>query len=545
MNRQSTDTDVTSFGNRIKLERIRWGEFWRTISYRARHSPIISYFPYLIIVFAATGCAQPFLYNEARDRQGQAATKAASEVKLTETVTTIQKRFDSLLDLELDAAKTRFVQIRESEIKELAFKTAPIKDTWIERINTRLTAIGGMADWQKIDDLAKKEKIAQDHVAERRNGFIEAFMVVPPPCDRLIKQPGFPPSDFQGIKEEQRKEAESFLQRFIEPCTTFVDAQTELKAARKSESGGELTRVLLQLERDQTEKRENDELRQVVQAAMQSAIDAYNKEAQDIDKPEHKNTYSERLVAAAQKLLDTLKTLEEKQGALGVEVLAKERIKHIEEVLTAITRGEVDTSKWNGNLRKAIAVTGSIPALTDEATEMLHEAKRPRLVPLVIAREHQRQLVEEAARVDAVLERRIAASQKIVKLYRNEYDTLSYIFRTLKKSGQQSWQAQSLLKLDANLKLEQKRLLYELLGIYFGDIPQLQSDQRLWEYRRITTFYEETIERSKAGALMWQNLLDGVANTVAGYHSAGVKPEEIAQLLQALGVVAVGIGVNR
>jgi hypothetical protein len=323
-----------------------------------------------------------------------------------------------------------------------------------------------------------------------------------------------------------------------------VDARRNLDEA-KPRTGSELADAVAQLKADQEEKRMNEESRKTAQDAFKRAMDEYAKEARKLEKPEGKNTYLQRVVAAAQKLREALEKIEKEQGAIGIEVLAKERLNRIDEVVTAATEGNIDTSKWEGDLRKAVAVAGSVPAIADEARAMLREASRPRLTPLVIAREHQRQIVEEAAKVDAVLDRRIAASEKIAEAYRSEVNTLSKILRTIDAEAQKGWHSKSLLELNKELDPEQKRLLYELLGIYFDDVPRFQSEQRFWEYRRVATFYDETIERSKSAALMWQNLLDGVAGTLAGYHSAGIKPEDLSRLLQALGVVSIGVGVNR
>ncbi|MEQ1844082.1 MAG: hypothetical protein ABL983_00725 [Nitrospira sp.] len=506
---------------------------------------VACYFFGLVMVLAISGCAENYLYNAARDKQGQAATKAASEAKLIDTVATVEKRFDGLLSLELDATKTRFAHIRELEIRELAFKTKPIQETWIDRIKQRLSRVGGTADWGKVDQLARNAEIKQELVAEHRDSFLDTFLVAAPSCDELIKDPRLPHSVTDKIEKEKQDEAARFIQRFIEPCKEFLDAQKKLEEEYKPSASSEIISAAAQLEADKKKKGKNDEVRKVAEKAVQRAIDEYTQEAKKLEKPEDKDTYKWRVVAAAKKLRDALESLEQGQDAIGMEVLAKERLNHIENVLTAVTEGNVDTSKWDEKLRKSVAVAGSIPALADEAGRILREAERPRLIPLAIAREHQRQIVDEAQKVDAVLARRVAASEKIVEAYRNELNTLLKIYNVLDAKQQRSWQSKSLPQLNKGLDPTGKRLLYELLGEYFDDVPRFQSDQRFWEYRRLATYYEETIERSKSAALMWQNLLEGVTNTLAGYHSAGIKSEDVALLLQALGVVAIGVGVNR
>jgi hypothetical protein len=248
-------------------------------------------------------------------------------------------------------------------------------------------------------------------------------------------------------------------------------------------------------------------------------------------------------MAAAQKLRETIRRLESSQDLLGSEVVAEERINQIETVLSALAGGETDPSKWSDDLRKAVAVAGSLPSLSDDAISTLREARRPRLIPLAIAREHQRLFVDEGAKVANILSRRIAASETLVETYLKELETLTDIRE--KVNNQTSWPSQSLLQLNKDLKPDEKRLLYELLGTYFDEVPRFQSEERALEYARLATFYDETQARSKSAALMWQNSFDGIANTLATYHSTGIKPEELARLIQALGVTAIGVGANR
>jgi hypothetical protein len=53
--------------------------------------------------FNLIGCSQNFLYDASRDKMGQAAVKAASEVKLNDTANAFENRFTGLLALEVEA----------------------------------------------------------------------------------------------------------------------------------------------------------------------------------------------------------------------------------------------------------------------------------------------------------------------------------------------------------------------------------------------------------------------------------------------------------
>jgi len=504
----------------------------------------------LVAVLTLSGCASKFLYNSAQDKQGQAATKAASEYKPVDTVTIVEKRFEGLLALELDAAEKRFANIRELEIRELAFKDTPISETLIKRIENRLYVVKGQ-DKAALKKLEMERDLIKMKLEERITGFIENFSLPTFSREELCNEKVMESADFpKTVKEKIPKKEEvaaNFVRQILPKCKDFLDSQGRLDKVLKPGLGTKLPEAITQLELDKAEKKKNDEEREEAKKALGKAIKDYTDEAKKLEKPENSKTYAARIKEAAKKLQDVLGGLETAQKAVGMEVVAEERLRRIEEVISAVAGGNVDTSKWGEELRKSVAIVGSLPALADEAQKMLLEAQRPRLTPLVIAREHQREIVEEGVKINEVLKRRIEASEKIVEAYQNELKTLLHIYNQISAEGQKPWHSKSLLQLskDKELPPKEKRLLYELLGIYFDDVPRFQRDEELWEYRRVATFYDETIVRSKYAAMMWQNLIEGVANVLAGYHSTGIKPEDLARLIEALGVISIGVGVNR
>jgi hypothetical protein len=108
----------------------------------------------------------------------------------------------------------------------------------------------------------------------------------------------------------------------------------------------------------------------------------------------------------------------------------------------------------------------------------------------------------------------------------------------------EQWRSKTMDQVTADPSPATRRALYEALGRYFDDVARFQRDQRLWEYRYVATSYDEAIVHSKYAALMWQNLNEGIAATLAGYHGSGIKPETIAEFLKAFGIIVIGIGVN-
>lgn len=58
----------------------------------------------VLFAFALGGCASNILYNEPRDKQAQAAKKAASEVSLLPAMDALDKKYSALSQLEIKPA---------------------------------------------------------------------------------------------------------------------------------------------------------------------------------------------------------------------------------------------------------------------------------------------------------------------------------------------------------------------------------------------------------------------------------------------------------
>ena len=169
-----------------------------------------SLFMIVLVAVASSGCAHSYVHNAERDKQGQEAVKATSELKLAETVSAIDKKFEGLLGLELDAAKTRFTNIREHEIRQLTFSDKPLIDVWKSRIVNRLTQVGGSANWDNLSSLLEDVGTKQKQLAESQNTFADAVNMTAPSCDDLLKEQKLPESAVKEIPEDKVSEAHHF-----------------------------------------------------------------------------------------------------------------------------------------------------------------------------------------------------------------------------------------------------------------------------------------------------------------------------------------------
>jgi hypothetical protein len=64
-------------------------------------------------------------------------------------------------------------------------------------------------------------------------------------------------------------------------------------------------------------------------------------------------------------------------------------------------------------------------------------------------------------------------------------------------------------------------------------------------YMRIAARHAAVLDASDTALAQWQNLIAVPVSQLVAYHGSGIKTEDIAALLQALGVASIAAGVNR
>lgn len=488
-----------------------------------------------LTVLGISGCAsQNYLYNAGKDKQGQIAATSARDVQLVDTVNAAEKRYAQLLDLEIEAVKSRFKLIRDYEIREIALSNTnkKLSETWVKRIELRQALI-------RPGDKPENIGAAKATLSEENNKLLdireelERVVKHVPDCDVALQNEQLASQLTKQLSERDKTEAVGFYKQLRTKCSDLVAAQKVFETA-----SGLLGKSQYQLATDEAALNFHNQAKAAAETQLAASVDAYKAAMTGLSPSS--TSYADKLSVEAARLLKAVKGIEDAQKVAGIEVVARSRLDRIEELLTQLTEGSVSTSQWSEDQRAGVALMGTLPALADEARKMLRETVRPRIVPLILAKEHQRLVVEEASQVNVVISRRIEASRNIVRAYNDEYKALTTVGQKLKEGEMVQ---QTLQDLNLASKPEQRRKLYEALGIYFDDVPRYQLAQHIWEYRRLATFYDESIEHSKYAALMWQNLNQGIANTLAGYHGSGIKPETIAEFLKALGVILIGAGV--
>lgn len=253
---------------------------------------------------------------------------------------------------------------------------------------------------------------------------------------------------------------------------------------------------------------------------------------------------------AHKKLCDALAALD-KLGDRGVQVLAEEKLKRIHTVLAAMS---------------GIAPAGGVDAPVDDSLALLAAGSRlgnaleryrladelPPLEPLVI--EKQLAEVELAyanagahigqARLQHARER-VAAIHDEIRMLGEARSTVANLgalpaATTRCTSGPTCASYESLLNDSATpSKAPTYRAAYRAMALLSESFTSARERQQTAQVSLAALDYQEALIRSEAAVASWKALVDTPIAQLKSYHSRGLRPEVVAAILQALGVVGI------
>ncbi len=546
--------------------------------------------PFLLAVFLCPGCATSVLYNEARDKQGQEAKKATAEVHLAETITQLDKKFKALSELEIAVLKERAATTRNFEIEYVAATDSPISESYVQffldfrikkltgnkiEVNDQRAWVGDAAALLRFEkNVAGKARlfeavarIESDCASARKWGALKD-RATPPTANLSTEAKRRIPAARQPLVQaplgnlivacnelEEQKSPDFEKKRGLPQGSEIVLRQAELKKDREAHG-----RYQADLAEEQTKLKE-------LQKTFASEVDALAPTVAD-------ETYLARLskaAAALEKGADGLAAAAGKLGSAHDYAIAIEKLEALETVLGAVATGVSDPSKLSSDQRTAVAVVRLIPSIADEADKLLKEAKKPRLGPLMLAKEHQRVIVDGFEAQAALDERRILLREKrlnaaIAELQALFQARLALEIESARERTDQVPARESILGVNINKKLteiqsgaqevkgvteetrvveakraaQEKRRLYESFGFYFDDAHRFRVEQDVLRLQINAMTYESVMQASKTGAQAWESLITNISTILATYHSAGVKPADIAEFVKALGLFYIG-----
>ena len=306
--------------------------------------------------------------------------------------------------------------------------------------------------------------------------------------------------------------------------------------------GGEMAKAVEQYETDKAALDAARGNEAPLKDAYKAARDEYDKAVADYERD---STLLANVQEKASAVRDAAAALAELQDAFSVELLAEGRLKSIDSFFKTVA--STDPAELPKDANRTAAALALLPDLVDKSRKALAEAKKPLAFPLLMRRNYE-QLRLEAAK------REIAARQAMVDLSRDLMDGI-YL-----EAGQVSHAARSfhdaavvedssvtmLAAFDArNTDKNQRELLYSAAGRYLDALNRLEARRYKLQYMRIAATHERALAYAEVNLKQWESLIGTTVNQVGDYSAGGIKSQDITDLINAAGLIYIGVGVNK
>lgn len=490
----------------------------------------------MLCALGLAGCSGLRLHDAERDRQGQAARKAWSEVDLQASIDAERANLQALLAAELDTQRTLATAIRDHELRALV-RGSSVTQALVERVNARLK---GLADQPAAIKSAREKLIevrkSQDLVAAKTNDLASKGLV-PPACGEAAETP---PAIAQWLAQEPNpmsaatvRSALRILRRECERKLSEADVYLPF--------GGAIGIAWSEYALEERNLRTEKERLAVLERTYRQARDAYDKAVAASTAPAEPGAQA-TVNAAAEKVRSAVAALQGSSSPYAARLLAEERLQAIADLAQAITESAPGRTEpaTAGKTARTVAL---LPGLADDVRSAIAQSRKPLALPLLI-RKNFEQLNLEAAKRD------IAAREEIVRLSHELVIVLYQQAQQLWLAGQELQQTSDLhgrTVVDAfsNGTTRQRETLYAAAARYLDAINRLDAKRYILEYRRVAAHHEKTLAYAEVNARQWKSLIDTSVNQVADYSAGGLKPDQIANFLNTIGLLSIGVGVNK
>lgn len=497
-----------------------------------------------------SACAgPPHLYSEVRDKQGIAAKEAWKAVDINDQITTERSNLNKLLAAQLEAQDRLTKLERDGAVRALVSGSS-VDSALGEPVRKRLGDLAGTPDAFKPVTQATLQLKAFEATGTLfiAPAFSAAQLPVPD-CASLKKRPvpdgvaklvelaGPEPAPTAMASPEWVKigSVKAALVQLKADCDALPDVGATV-AALPAESPVRL--AWKQYSDDKEALATATDGSSAKQLEYKAAKDAYQKAVGD---EKAGKTAASQVATAKKRLQDAIKALDSAPESISTAFISKERLAELNSLLSALDAYSPDKPVTAGAGQVA-ALLVLVPNLVDSQRAAELEARKPVALPLLIARDNLELQLEAA-------QRNVKAHQEMVRLSKQMFDTSVEEAEAVISADAALKQAPELLKMrpteamttgDANKRV----FVYRAATRYIDSIYRLQGRRLKLQYTRLAVIDERALAYAEVNAKQWQSLIGTTVDQNAAYHAGGIKPESIMGLVNSLGIIWIGVGVN-
>ena len=476
-----------------------------------------------VLSLLSTGCAGTHLYNADDHKAAQdavAALTAASPDKVFQA-----SRANLAILAARQEAQARDVVLAGRKLdfygltKDGKVDGAKVKS----HIDTLLSRLLGSSDEQAVDavGMVKGRLSRQSTLRDTLDGRAASFAgtgVRVPPCVAEKALPAF--ADFK--HDDPTGDLAALYQSYTQECGRVLAAEAQgedwpslagtLGAASVAANDARARLAGLDLAAAAAKKTAD-----AAAAALKQAAEAVA-QAAEVKLPALQKDLSEKAEAAA-KAVDGLAG----SGLIGEEEAARQRLAHIDAILTALADNTAATDKPASTEQVAVAYLKSLGTVSEGIGRLQAKARMPALTPLILERDRQKYLLLAAQLAQAAAHKRLTYLDDQVAALLDEAVLLKRA-REEADAGKQ----------DAAL---------HSLALAYSDAMARAEVARV----RVLIHDETAVLAQDENAIgAWYTLAQVPVKQLEAFHASGVKPEEIGGLAsQVVLLGAIAWGVNK
>ena len=516
--------------------------------------------PGLVVVAAASGCANGYLHSDTRQKQGEAASKAWSDIDNAAPISTQRENLKKLLQAEQDTQRRVAEARRESLATAIVAPPLGQADRAAQSVAVRLVAaaqrefealVGPIAEYDQRTAAARATEPSSDAI-DRLSQRLRARGSPVAGCSALkagaLPQP-VTDDWLKSLTVQRRESASVDLESLVSSC-----AQIQLlgSGGAAPPAGPVLLAAIADRRKDLEELQRQQSVFAAAKARYARALEDYQAAEADAAQTPADAKLDARLAAAAQTLKTQINTLRGLNNALAQEFIADETLDSIDSALAAIAGGDA-----GDDTRKGVILAVQAPALVQRYRDAIAASKKPLALPLLIRRNAE-QLQRDAAATDVrLLEAKLALDDRIIEAVHIQARTLRRALRELDRARvldsqdsagkpkpnlierQLSW-TEALEATDGPAR----QLLLSGAALYLDAMSRLEGERFRLSYARIALDHERGLAYAETSVAQWANLIGAGVGQLDAFGQGGINGAVFSDLAKVLGLFWIGHGVN-
>jgi hypothetical protein len=482
------------------------------------------------------------LYNSGLDQAAQTIKTNYANISVAGIIDLQQTNLDAIASNELAAVKTMAIMQRDAAIFDVIQGTNLSSDFYkkvSERLDQLVTNFSGSITNTEFPGDLISISMLRLHFHEfnlASETFQTAYGVAPPPFQFAAEGP-------PDMVDWFKKHPSSRYPAHLGEATIYVADYTNLLADFKPvNQSGVLQDAAISLFTTESNLAKEETDSGIGTKAYNDALNTYSNAVSKANQ-ESLSKIPTEVSNALVTVNKSLQSLAASGGAFGRLAAITNELADIDTIINASvsTNAPTEGAKIkDSSVAKAAVIASSLPGILDKSVSFAKALSQPPLTGLLIDRDI---LLVQKNMAQRAVERETQAVTLQEQHYLATLDEANLLSDILAKRNDIQAQCATNFSLTNTLTLPTvdalKRLsktnlgtiLQESLLEYAESIRVSEYHEMLAQYQLLDLYYTQANDASEGAAEMWNSLLSNPINTLGQYHSGGLKPEQIADVL--------------